>query len=142
MANLTLTVDSTIGLDTTGDLHFGSVTNLATQKLTITGWEGAGTGASGTGGQFYFGATSYLSAGELSNITFDGFAGTAVQRADGEIVPAGAYVGGEIGHACFPGVPETSIWLGGGAIVAFTFMHYVRRSRAKRSEERRKPGDG
>ena len=58
--------------------------------LTITGWEGT-AGSSGTEGKIYFGTSAgTLTAGQLSQITFEGYTGTAVLLSDGELVPQAA----------------------------------------------------
>ena len=73
----------------------------------------------------------------LSNIWFEGY-GTGATMSGSDIIPANPYVApvppaviGRFGHACILAVviPEPSTWLGGCSVVAFAFMHYVRRRR-------------
>ncbi len=91
---LGLTESSTIALGTGSHaLRFAASTGsfTANKTLTITGWLGGYNGTSGTSGQVFTGATTELSAGELTQIRFYRTSNssyyTATQLGTGEIVP-------------------------------------------------------
>lgn len=116
---LTLNANSTIGLGTTNvhQMNFADSSGIgwnAGSVLTIKGWQGT-AGSSGTAGQLIFGSgTGTLSASQLSQIQFEGYAlGAVTQLASGEVVPTGSIVGSIGGHACFAApVPEPSTYFG------------------------------
>ncbi|MEY3412718.1 MAG: hypothetical protein RIQ70_1407 [Bacteroidota bacterium] len=91
---LGLTESSTIALGTGSHaLRLAASTGsfTANKTLTITGWLGGYNGTSGTSGQVFTGATTELSAGELTQIRFYRSSNasyyTATQLGTGEIVP-------------------------------------------------------
>jgi hypothetical protein len=91
---LGLTESATIALGTGSHaLSFAASTGAFTagKTLTITGWLGGYNSTSGTNGQIFTGATTELSAGELSQIRFYRSSNssyyTATQLGTGEIVP-------------------------------------------------------
>jgi len=92
VGTLNLNANSTIALGTgSHSVTFAnsSAVSWAGTTLTITGWTGS-AGATGTAGKIFFGATTgTLTAGQLSKISFTGFAGTPVILSTGEIVPPG-----------------------------------------------------
>jgi hypothetical protein len=94
-----LTVNSTFTLSENSTITLGSGSHnvtfanseaaswTAAKTLTITGWTGT-AGATGTAGKIFFGSTaSGLTAPQLSQIVFTGFAGTPVLLSTGELVP-------------------------------------------------------
>lgn len=90
MGELNLNANSTIHLGTGNHtLSFSESSSVAWAgtSLTIYGWTGT-AGATGTAGKIFVGTSATgLTAAQLSKITFDGFVGTAMQLATGEIVP-------------------------------------------------------
>jgi autotransporter-associated beta strand protein len=86
---LTLSVNSTIALGTgSHTLTFANSSGISwgTRTLTITGWTGS-VGTSGTAGQIFVGVGG-LSAAQLLQVSFSGFAAGGQILATGELVPA------------------------------------------------------
>lgn len=91
---LALTANSTISLGTgSHNLNFAAsnaVAWTAGTNLTITGWTGT-AGATGTAGKIFVGSTGTgLTAGQLGQITFQGYTQGASILASGEVVPSPA----------------------------------------------------
>ena len=91
IGTLQLTDNSTIALGTgSHTINFSasnSVAWTASKTLTITGWTGT-AGATGTAGKIFVGSTSSgLTSAQLAQISFSGYAGSAVILSTGEIVP-------------------------------------------------------
>ena len=97
--NLTWTSSSTLSLDASSTIDLGSnihtisfanssgVTWTGSTTLTINGWAGTAENP-GTAGRIFFGnSNSSLTAAQLSQITFTGYAGTPILLASGELVP-------------------------------------------------------
>jgi len=92
LGTLNLNANSTIALGSgshTVTFANSSAVTWAGSTLTITGWTGS-AGATGTAGKIFFGATTgTLTAGQLSKISFTGFAGTPILLSTGELIPPG-----------------------------------------------------
>ena len=96
VGTLTLSDNSTITLGTgIHNLNFAA-SNAASwtggKVLTVTGWQGAYDGTTGTSGKIFTGSSAELSAGKLAQIRFahpsNGNTYTATQLSTGEFVPA------------------------------------------------------
>ena len=92
LGTLSLSDNSTIALGTGVHALTFAASNSATwtsaKTLTITGWTGT-AGASGTAGQIFIGSSaSGLTAQQISQITFTGFANGATLLSTGELVPS------------------------------------------------------
>ena len=96
VGTLTLSDNSTITLGTgSHNLNFAA-SNAASwtggKVLTVTGWQGAYDGTTGTSGKIFTGSSAELSAGKLAQIRFahpsNGNTYTATQLSTGEFVPA------------------------------------------------------
>lgn len=90
-ANVTLTENSTISLNTTNSNRITFITagsfNFG-KTLTISGWQGS-AGTAGTVGRIFVGTSANgLTATQLSQINFTGFAPGAVLLNTGELVPS------------------------------------------------------
>lgn len=92
LGTLNLNANSTIALGTgshTVTFANSSAVTWAGSTLTITGWTGS-AGATGTAGKIFFGSsTGTLTAGQLSKISFTGYAGTPILLSTGELIPPG-----------------------------------------------------
>jgi len=93
---LTLSANSTIALGTGSHTLNFAASNAASwtggKVLTVTGWQGAYDGTTGTSGKIFTGSSAELSAGKLAQIRFthpsNGNTYTATQLGTGEFVPA------------------------------------------------------
>lgn len=90
VGTLTLSGNGTIKLGTGAhSLNFASSSSViwGANTLTVNGWQGT-SGTSGTEGKIFFGSvTGTLTAGQLSAVTFTGYAPGAMLLSTGEMVP-------------------------------------------------------
>lgn len=101
-ANRTFTSSSTLRLDASSTIALGtnahtitfansSAVTWAAATLTITGWSGTpGLAGTSSAGRIFIGAANTtLTAAQLDQITFQGFATGAVLKSTGELMPKG-----------------------------------------------------
>jgi len=132
MDTLTLQSSSSISLGTgPHDLAFQNFSGINVgAQLSVFGW--SNNAGVLQGGQLF--VDNAPSATQLANIWFEGY-GLGAAWVGNEIVPVNipgfTPVALFAGHACFPAlaIPEASTWWGASGVVAFAFMHYVRRRR-------------
>ena len=132
MDSLTLTADSSIGLDPSGtnSLTFTSIAASGTNGLSIYGWSDSSGNA--TGSQFL--VTGDKSGIDLTQVWFEGFGYGATWNGNA-LEPTGAYVAPAIfgGHPCavLAPIPEPSTWLSGGTVLMLVVWHEVGRRRRR-----------
>ena len=140
--NLTLSSDSAIEFGTLGGgVHDFKVNDFVFNgnALDITRWGGTpgvpgtpGLGSSGTSGRIYVqmidGVVPVPGQYPAASVNWDIDGNGSIDATGYEIL---SIVDGYYELIPMLGVPEPSTWLGGGSIVAFAFMHYVRRRRKK-----------
>jgi autotransporter-associated beta strand protein len=97
--NRTITSSSTLQLNASSNINLGNVSHTVSfnasntiawngaAELTISGWTGT-AGASGTNGRIFIGNNAGgLTAAQLGQISFNGFAGKGMLLPSGELVP-------------------------------------------------------
>ncbi|MCX6266908.1 MAG: autotransporter-associated beta strand repeat-containing protein [Bacteroidetes bacterium] len=100
VGTLSLSDNSTIALGTgLHTLTFAASNGLSWvsgKTITITGWTGGG-GATGTAGKIFVGGSNTgLISGQLAQISFTGYTGTATILSSGEIVPSISFSAGTL----------------------------------------------
>jgi uncharacterized repeat protein (TIGR02543 family) len=145
-AATTITSAATLGLTESSGIDLGSnahslkfaasngVSWTGSKTITVTGWTGT-AGASGTAGKLFVGTTAGgLTAGQLNEITFQGYTNGTTILSTGEIVPKASFAvsynaNGGTGTQTDAtpyntGATVTVLGLGGITRTGYTFNHW------------------